>query len=143
MKDQTLRVDYYVITSDDKPGVGADLHQKLAKEGVNLYAVLAFPSGGKVQVDVIPENPESFTKAARKLGLTVGPAKPAFLVQGTDRAGALGELLERLGSQGINVRATCGVACGGNRYGALLWVSPAQVEAAGRALGAQLAAHHV
>ena len=134
MKDQTLRVDYYVITSDDKPGVGADLHQKLAKEGVNLYAVLAFPSGGKVQVDVIPENPESFTKAARK---------PAFLVQGTDRAGALGELLERLGSQGINVRATCGVACGGNRYGALLWVNPAQVEAAGRALGAQLAAHHV
>lgn len=143
-KDQVLSVEYFAITSDDKPGVGADLHKRLAKEGVNLLAALAFPTvTGKVQVDIVPENPETFTRAARKLGLTTGEPKTAFLVQGTDRSGALGDVLDRLGSAKINVRATCGIACGGNRYGALIWVNAADVETAARALGSQPAAHHV
>ena len=143
-KDQALSVEYFAITTDDKPGVGADLHKKLAKEGVNLLATLAFPSGaGKIQVDLVPENPEAFTKAARKLGLTVGSPKTAFLVQGTDRAGALADVFDRLGAAKINIRATCGIVSGGNRYGAILWVNAADVESASRALGSQPAAHHV
>ena len=142
-KDQALRVEYFAITTDDKPGVGADLHKKLAKENVNLLAVQAFPTGaGKIQVDLVPENPETFTKAVRKLNLTAVGPKAAFLVQGTDRPGAVGEVLDRLGSAGINIRATTAIGSGSNRYGALLWVSPADVEKATRALGAQ-AAHHV
>ena len=144
MKDQTLRVEYYAVTTEDKPGVGADIGKKLAKENVNLLALQAFPSGpGKIQVDFVPENPELFTKTARKLGLTIGQPKTAFLAQGADRAGALGELLDRLGTKGINVRATCAVVCGGNRYGALIWVAPADVEQASRVLGAQSATHKV
>jgi hypothetical protein len=143
-KDQALRVEYFAIVTDDKPAVGADLHKKLAKENVNLLATLAFPTAtGKVQVDLVPENPEAFTKAARRLGLAVGEPKTAFLVQGTDRAGALGEMLDRLGSQRINVRATCGLSSGGNRYAAIIWVGAADVENASRALGSQPAAHHV
>jgi hypothetical protein len=143
MKDQAMRVEYFAITADDKPGTGADLGKRLAKEGVNLLALLEFPTeSGKCQVDMIPEHPEAFTKAAKKLGLSLGEPKAAFLVQGTDRAGALAEVLDRLGSAKINVRATCGVASGGNRFGALLWVAPADVDAATRALGAQVL-HHV
>src|SRR5439155_5608158 len=101
-------------------------------------ATLAFPSSpGRIQVDLIPEHPEAFTKAARKLGLEAGEPKSAFLVQGTDRPGALGEVLDRLGTAGINVRATCGVTSGGNRYGAVVWLNAADVERATRALGAQ------
>jgi hypothetical protein len=144
MKDQTLRVEYFAVTMDDKPGIGADIGKRLTKENVNLLALQAFPVGaGKVQVDFMPENTELFGKAARKLGISIGPPKTAFLVQGTDRAGALGETLDRLGTQGINVRATSGVACGGNRYGAIVWVSPADVEKAARALGAQSVTHKV
>lgn len=142
-KDQALRVDYFAIMTDDKPGIGADLHKKLAKENVNLLAVQAFPAGGgKIQVDLVPENPDTFTKAARKLNLTTVGPKAAFLVHGTDRPGALGEVLERLGSAGINIRATTAIGGGSNRYGAIVWVSPADVEKATRALGAQTA-HHV
>jgi hypothetical protein len=144
MKDQTLRVEYFAVTTDDKPGIGADIGKRLTKENVNLLALQAFPVGaGKIQVDFVPENPELFGKAARKLGISIGPPKTAFLVQGTDRVGALGETLDRLGSQDINVRATCGIACGGNRYGAILWVSPMDVEKAARALGAQSSTHKV
>jgi hypothetical protein len=142
-KDQALRVDYFAITTDDKPGVGADLHKKLAKENVNLLAVQAFPTGtGKIQVDLVPENPDTFTKAVRKLNLAAVGPKTAFIVQGTDRPGAIGEVLDRLGTAGINIRATTAIGSGSNRYGALVWVSPADVEKATRALGAETA-HHV
>ena len=111
---------------------------------MNLLALLAFPTGpGKVQVDLVPENPETFNKAARKIGLALGEPKTAFLVQGTDRAGAMAEVLDRLGLARINVRATFGTCGGGNRYGGVVWVAPADVEGAARALGASVAAHHV
>ena len=143
MKDQALCVDYFVLEVDDKPGQGSDLGRKLAKEGVNLLATLAFPLGnGKTQVDLVPENPETFTKAARKLGLAIREPKLAFLVHGTDKPGAMGELLDRLAQKNINVRASCAVAAGGSRYAAMLWVAPADVENATRALGAQMATHH-
>jgi hypothetical protein len=133
------------VIADDKPGTGASLGKRLAQEGVNLLGLLAFPTeSGKTQVDVVPENPDQFTKAARKLGLTLGQPKVAFLVQGTDRAGAMGDILNRLGTANINVRATLGVCAGGNRYGGLIWVDQAKVDEASRALGATtMAAHHV
>ena len=145
MKDQVYRAEYYITMADDKLGKGADPGKRLAQENVNLLSMHAFPTGdGKIQVDLVPEQPEQLTKAARKIGLTLNGPKIAFLIQGTDRAGALGEILGRLGSAGINVTATTGVACGGNRYGALLWVKPAEVEAASRVLGAvTMSAHHV
>jgi hypothetical protein len=143
MKDQVLCVDYFVLKVDDRPGTGSDLGKKLAKEGVNLLALLAFPSEpGKTQVDIVPENPDAFTRAARKLGLTATGPKLAFVIHGTDKQGALAELQDRLAQKNINVHATCGVSAGGNRYGAILWVAPADVEAATRALGAKVAEHH-
>lgn len=143
MKDQVYRVEYFVLAAEDRPGVGADLSRKLAKEGVNLLAILEFPTeNGKVQVDLIPEHSDTLTKAAKKLNLPLGPPKVAFLAQGTDRPGAWAEVLGRLGDTRINVRATSAVACGGTRYGGLIWVAPSDVEAASRALGATTMATH-
>jgi hypothetical protein len=97
-----------------------------------------------LQVDLIPEHPEPFMRAAKKMNLTLGEPKIAFLIQGTDRPGAMGEVLNRLGAANVNVRATLGVAGGGNRYGGILWVNQQDVELASRALGATtMATHHV
>lgn len=145
MKDQVFRVEYFAITAEDRPGAGADLGRRLKEEGVNLLALSAFPvSGNRTQVDLIPEHPEPFLRAAKKLNLTLGEPKIAFFIQGADRPGAMGEVLNRLGAANINVRASLGVACGGNRYGGLLWVNPQDVELASRALGATtMSTHHV
>ena len=143
MKDQVLCVDYFVMNIDDRPGTGAELWKQLAKQGVNLLATHAFPSGpGKTQVDLVPENPDTFRKAASKLGLTVTGPKLAFLVHGADKPGAVGEIVDRLAQKQINIRASSGLTAGGNRYGLIIWVAPADVEAATRALGASVAAHH-
>jgi hypothetical protein len=140
-KDEVYRVEYYVTMAEDKPGAGAALGKKLAQEGVNLYALSAFPgSPGQTQVDLVPENHEQLVKAAKKHGLSLVGPKTCFLVQGTDRTGAIGEVLSRLGNAGINARATLGVCAGGKRYGGIIWVAPAEVESASRALGATSAA---
>jgi hypothetical protein len=145
MKDQVFRVEYFALTADDRPGIGADLGRRLKDEGVNLLALSAFPlTAGRTQVDLVPEQPDRFLRAAKKLNLTLGEPKVAFLIQGTDRPGAMGELLNRLGAANINVRATLGVAGGGNRYGGILWVDQQDVDLATRALGATtMATHHV
>jgi hypothetical protein len=145
MKDQVFRVEYFAITVDDRPGIGADLGRRLKDEGVSLLALSAFPiAAGKSQVDIIPEHPEPFMRAAKKMNLTLGEPKIAFLIQGSDRPGAMGEVLNRLGAANVNVHATLGVAGGGNRYGGILWVNQQDVELASRALGAiTMATHHV
>lgn len=145
MKDQVFRVEYFALVADDRPGVGADLGRRLKDEGVNLLALSAFPlTAGKVQVDIVPEHPDQLTKASRKLNLTLGEPKVAFLVQGTDRPGAMGEVMSRLGAANVSIRATLGVAAGGNRYGGIVWVNQQDVELASRALGATtMATHHV
>jgi hypothetical protein len=141
--NDVYRVEYFVVSAEDKPGAGAQLGKRLEQEKVNLLGLLAFPSGaGRVQVDLVPEHPDQLVKAAKKAGIALEGPKTAFLVQGTDRPGAMGEVLERAGNAGINVTATAAVACGGNRFGALLWVKPQDVEAAARALGAKAPAHN-
>lgn len=145
MKDQVFRVEYFAFTIDDKPGAGADLGRRLKDEGVNLIALSAFPlTAGRTQVDIVPEQPELFLRAAKSLDLVLGEPKVAFLIQGADRPGAVGEIMKRLGAANVNIRAALGVSAGGDRYGALLWVNQQDVELASRVLGASsMAAHHV
>jgi hypothetical protein len=145
MKDQVFRVEYFALTAEDRPGAGAELGRRLKDEGVNLLAMSAFPlTAGRTQVDIIPEHPEQFVRAAKKLNLAIGEPKIAFLIQGTDRPGAVTEVMNRLGAANVNIRATLGVSSGGNRYGGILWVNQQDVELASRALGATtMATHHV
>jgi hypothetical protein len=145
MKDPVYRVEYFAFTVDDRPGTGGDLGRRFKDESLNLIALSAFPiGGGRTQVDIVPEQPDTFLKIVRKLGLTVSEPRVAFLIQGADRIGGLGEVLARLGAANINVRATTGVSAGANRYGAILWVNQQDVELASRALGAtNMVAHHV
>jgi len=144
MKDHVLRIEYFSLTTDDRPGVGAELGKRLAKENVNLLGMLEIPSqAGKVQVDLVPENPDLFMRAARKLGLTTSMPKLAFLTQSIDRPTAIFDLLDRLGSSSINVRSLIALNAGGNRYGAIVFVDPTSIEEATRVLEANVIAHHI
>lgn len=137
MKDSVTRVDYYVLMAANRPGEGAKIHAALKKDGVNLLAMSAFPVGGnRVQVDLVPENPAKLVETARREGLKLDGPKTTFLIQGEDRVGALGEVLDRVAQAGINVTATTGICAGAGRYGCILWVAPKDVDATSRALGA-------
>jgi hypothetical protein len=137
MTDRIRRIDYFYTQVPDSPGEAFRLLSSLKEAGVNLLAFSAFPApGNKSQLDLAPENPEGLAQAARKAGITLSEKKQGFLIDGADRPGAVAEVLKRLADVKINVTAVDAVCTGGGRYGAILWVKPAALDAAAKALGA-------
>src|ERR671911_824945 len=103
MPDTVRGVDYYYVTVPDAPGEGQRVLSALEENGVNLLAVLGFPlGGGRSQIDLVPEDPQSLEAAAEQAGLTLSERKRAFLVQGDDRVGAVAETTAKLGEANVN-----------------------------------------
>jgi hypothetical protein len=136
MADSIRKVDYFKALVPDKAGEGARVLSTLLGEGINLLAFTGFPRGRKTQLDFVPENGPAFRKAARKAGLTV-TKKAAFLAQGEDSPGVIAEIVSKLADARVNIIALDAVAAGDGRYGAILWVKPADVRKAAKALGAK------
>jgi hypothetical protein len=135
MAEAIRRVDYYYITTPDKPGEGARALATLRDAGITLLAFLGFPQGKGSQLDFVPADPAAFVQAAKKAGWKLSARKTVFLVEGDDRVGALLEVAGRLAAAKVNVTATSAICTGGGRYGALVWVKAGDVSKAAKALG--------
>ena len=134
---ETVRkADYYKITIPNKTGEGAKAVGAIRNAGINLLAFTGFPAGKHSQIDFIPEDSAAFEHAAKRSKLKISKKKPCFVIQGDDRTGAIANILERLASAKVNVIALDGVSAGAGRYGAILWVTPKDVNKASSALGA-------
>ena len=137
MADTVRSVEYHYVTVPDAPGEVQRILSALKDGGVNLVAFLGFPlDGGQSQIDLVPEEPESFRDAAQRAGVTLSEAKRAFLIQGDDRVGAVADATAKLAEANINITAAAAIAAGSGRYGMILWVAPADYESAAGALGA-------
>jgi hypothetical protein len=137
MADTVRSVEYHYVTVPDAPGEVQRILSALKDGGVNLVAFLGFPlDGGQSQIDLVPEEPESFRDAAQRAGVTLSEAKRAFLLQGDDRVGAVADATAKLAEANINITAAAAIAAGSGRYGMILWVAPADYESAAGALGA-------
>ena len=136
MAETVRKVDYFYIETPDKPGEGARVLAALRDAGVNLLGFAGFPRGPKAQIDFIPEDPVTFKSAAKKAGLKLSAKKTGFLIQGEDRPGAIADIMGKLAAVNVNVTASDAVCAGEGRYGAMLWVKPADVRKAAKALGA-------
>ena len=137
MSQGVRKVDYFHVMVPHTPGRGARVLAGLAAERVNLLAFSGFPNGRKGQLDLIPENSAALRRAARKLDLTLSARKTGFLVQGTDRVGAMTKVLNTLAAAKINVTAMDAVTAGAGRFGAMFWVKPKSVARAARLLHAR------
>ena len=137
MSNTLRKVDYFYVMLPNRAGQGAKVMTALAAEGVNLLAFSGFPSGGKAQLDLMPENSAKFRKAAKKLGLKVSKRKTGFLYHGDDRVGAMTRILGKLAGAKVNVVAVDAVTSGRGRFGAIFWVKPTAVAKAAKALGAK------
>lgn len=130
------KIDYFAMHVPNRAGEAACLLKELKKQGVNLLAFTGFPDGRRSQVDFVPANTAKFLRAAKQIGMRTGKKKTGFLVQGKDRAGALGSVMDRLAKAKINVTAVDGVSAGNGNFGAILWVKPKDVGRATRTLHA-------
>jgi hypothetical protein len=136
MADTFRLVEYFYITSPNKPGEGARALHTLKEAGVNLLAFSGFPQGRRAQLDIVPADPAAFKRAAKQAKWKVVGPKRGFLVQGNDRVGAVAELLERLAAAKINVTAIDAVSVEDGRYGAIFWVAPKDVKKTAALVGA-------
>jgi len=137
MADTVRLVEYFYVTTPQKPGVGAAVLNELRRAGVNLLAFSGFPAGRGAQIDFVPENAAAFRAAAKAAKWKVTGPKKAFLITGDDRTGAVADILQKLADARINVTAVDAACAGAGRYGAILWVAPRDVTRAARALGGE------
>jgi len=138
MADIVKKVAYFAMDVPNKPGEGSRILGALADAGVNMMAFTGFPCGRKSQLDIIPEDVVIFKKAAKTAKIKTRSRKFGILVQGDDRKGAVAALLKTLAEKKINVTAIDAVSAGAGRYAAILWVEPAEVNKAVKALSAAL-----
>ena len=124
-------VDYFYMTLANKPGEGARALDILRREGVNLLAFSAFPSGRKTQADFVPENAAAFRRVAKKAKWKLTGPKKAFFVRGDDRVGAVADIITALATAKVNITALDAVSVRG-RYGAIFWVKPKDLKKAQR-----------
>lgn len=138
MADRVRKVKYCYVTVPAKAGSGVKVLGALKNAGVNMLGFTGFPSGAaKAQLDFVTDNLGAVRRAATKAGLKVSAAKEAFLVQGSDKLGAVYAHHQKLAKAGVRVTAADGVTTGDGRYGMLLWVKPKDYVRAARALGAK------
>jgi hypothetical protein len=137
MANTVRKVQYAYVMVPNRPGQGARVLLKLQAAGVDLQAYSGFPGKGGAQIDLVTHDMSGLRRVARQNGWQLSKAKKGFLVQGTDRIGAVQRQLARLAAHKINVVAADAVAAGQGRYGMILWVRPKDYARATRALGAR------
>ena len=132
------KIRYCYVKVPDRAGQGAKVLGELKAARVNLLAYSGFPSkAGKAQLDLVAGSLTPIQKLARKNGWRLSKVKKGFLIQGSDRVGAVHDQIRKLASQRINVTAADAVCSGRGRYGMLLWVRSKDYARAARALKAR------
>ena len=135
---QTLRkIGYFSVETPHTAGQGSRILAALRDARVNLLAYSGFPSGRKAQLNFVPAEPAKFKAVARKIKLKISPKKVAFLLQGSDKVGALTGVLSKLAKAKINLTALEAVVAGGGRFGAIFWVKPKNVAKTAKLLHAK------
>ncbi len=137
MATSVRRVDYFYVLVPDRPGEAARHLATVQREGLDLLAFSGFPEGRGGQLDFVPADPKAFRALARREKWRLVGPKRAFVISGDDRPGALARALGKLAEARINVVAVDAATAGRGRFGAILWVRPADTRAAGRVLGAR------
>ena len=137
MADVVRKVEYFSIQVPNTAGKAFGVLSTLVSAKVDLLACVGVPHGRRAKIDVVPDDPAKFKRVVRKARLEFTSEKSGFLIQGTDRSGALTDHLKKLGDKDINVTGIDALSAGEGRWGAIIWVEDDSVTAAARVLQAK------
>src|SRR5258708_13720959 len=89
MPSTIRKVSYGYVTAASKPGEAVRILDALRDAKVNLLAFSGFPLGrNKAQIDVVTDDLDALKAVAKAQKWKLSRIKRAFLMQGTDEAGA-------------------------------------------------------
>lgn len=138
MADRVRKVSYCYPIVPHRAGQAARVLAALKEAGVDLQLVHGFPTrGGKVQIDLVTDDMPGLRRVAAKNGWRLSRPKRAFLIQGSDKPGAVLKHVGKLAAAAIRISAASAIAAGNGRYAMILWVRPKDYARAARALGAR------
>src|SRR2546430_17235529 len=104
MPNTIRKVSYAYVTAASKPGEAARILQALRDVNVNVLAFSGFPQGrNKAQIDVVTDDLDALKGVARGRQWRLSRIKRAFLVPGTDEAGAAVGALATHGGADVKV----------------------------------------
>lgn len=130
------RVSYLKANLEDKPGALLKVMQELKAKNLGLSGLWGFSTApGKAELYVVAKNLSKVKALWQSSGLFAEEGT-GFWTKGTDRTGALNSNLDALAKAGVNIIAIDAIAVSG-KYGSFIWVNPADVDRAAKALGAK------
>jgi hypothetical protein len=101
------KVDVWAAPIQDKPGALAALLKPLHRAGADLQFIIARRSPDKPGTGVVfvtPLQGDREVRAASQLGFNVTQSLQTIRVMGLDKPGVVGELVQALGEEGVNLR---------------------------------------
>jgi hypothetical protein len=129
-------VTYFKTGLEDRPGTLLSFAMELKKKNLALLGLWGYAThSGQGELYCIPKSPDKFRKIYGPSSIMMEEGKGIF-AKGADRTGALVKTLEKLSEAGVNIIATQAIAVGGT-YGSLIWVAPADIDRAAKAVGAK------
>jgi hypothetical protein len=133
---KVLRVNFFKIKLNDKPGALLEVMQELKAKGIGLACLWGYAKpDGNADLIIVPKNPDKI-KILWKPPVRETEEGTGFFIKGADRTGVLVKTLEALANAGINLKAMNAIAAAGN-YGSVIWVDAADIEKAAQVLGAK------
>jgi len=129
------RLAYFKANIDDKPGALLALTKDLKGKKLDLIALKGVAQAGQGEILVIAKSPDKLRDAWKASGALVEEGT-VFFLSGTDTTGALVTSLDAIAKAGVNLVATEALAVGG-KFGAVIWVSPEDLDKTAQALGAK------
>lgn len=123
-------VKQLVVTLENRPGALATLCSELAKVAVNIEAIQASEAGPFNPVRMLVSHLDAARKVCETLGLK-SVVEPALALGMSHRPGALGRVMRKLASNGINVQYVYGTIGRGHER-AIVVMGVSNLEAAAK-----------
>lgn len=138
MPDEVKQIDCVQVTIANRPGEGARVLTALRHAGANLVGLSGSRHGRhQAQLSFPTEDPAGFVRAAETAGIPLSGRETAFLVRGADCTGLLAKVTTKIALAGINITSAQMICTTGGFCDGLVWVKPADVTRAAKALGLQ------
>lgn len=99
-----------IITTEDRPGMLAEVTSTIASQGVNITAICAYGMQGKAIFTMLTSDNQKAKSAAKSKGWKTEDSE-VVVVELPDKVGAAKEIADKLKAKNVNLKYCYGSTC--------------------------------
>ena len=128
------RETFFSIAGRNQPGELSAVTAKLMTKGVDCSGIWGFATAASdAEIIVVPRHPQDFKKLAELEGWSITEGI-CFHLEGTDKTGALVDILNKIAEEKINLKAVDAIAVD-KVFGCYIWAESDENEHVAQILG--------